>query len=118
MKNTVKTATKSRFKPTRILLIAFGALCALALGVFLFFYFHYSSLIDERLTGKRTQGESRIYTAPRRILVGETVDPGELVSYLQAAGYTEKESAESVGRIALAENALEIHPSLNSYFAG
>ncbi len=118
MKNSVKTAAKSRFKPTRILLIAFGALCALALGVFLYFYFHYSNLIDERLTGKQARGESRIYTAPRRILVGEAVDPGELASYLQAAGYTENESAESVGRIVQSENALEIHPSLNSYFAG
>ncbi len=113
-----QTDKKTWFTPARILLITLGAICALTVGAFLFFYIRYSNLIDERLTGNGNQGESRIYTAPRRILVGEPVDAGALAGYLQTAGYVENESVESTGRIAQTESSLEIRPSLNSYFAG
>jgi len=111
-------AKKSWFTPGRILFLGIGAAVALTIGTFLFFYLRYSSLIDKRLTGRMYQHESRIYTAPRRILVGETVTPKELSSYLQAAGYAEQDSTGGTGRITLTDSSIDIRPSLNSYFAG
>ena len=111
-------AKKSWFTPGRILFLGIGAAVALTIGTFLFFYLRYSSLIDKRLTGRMYQHESRIYTSPRRILVGETVTPKELSSYLQAAGYAEQDSTGGTGRITLTDSSIDIRPSLNSYFAG
>jgi penicillin-binding protein 1B len=111
-------APKSRFTAGRILFLGIGAAFALTIGTFIFFYLRFSSLIDQRLTSRMYQHESRIYTAPRRILVGETVTPKELSGYLQAAGYAEQDSTEGTGRITLTDSSIDIRPSLNSYFAG
>jgi penicillin-binding protein 1B len=115
--NKKRPAKKSWFTPTRILLISIGALFGLVLGALFFFYIRFSNRINAHLSGKPAEGESRIYTAPRRILVGETLTPKELASYLQTAGYTETESAGSAGQVTMTESSMEIRPSLNSYFA-
>ncbi len=101
-----------------ISLIVAGAVFALFAGALIYYYIHFSSLIDERLTGKSLQGESRIFTAPRRIMVGEIITPDQLASYLQAVGYSTAENSESAGRITVTESSVEIRPSANSYFAG
>ena len=113
-----KEKKPSRFSPAVIFLVVVGTVFVLAAGALIYYYHRFSNLIDERLTGKLLQSESRIFTAPKRILVGQTITLNELAGYLQAVGYSTDESAEGAGRIALTESSLEIHPSANSYFAG
>ncbi|MBN1569796.1 MAG: PBP1A family penicillin-binding protein [Acidobacteria bacterium] len=107
-----------KLSPVVILLIAVGAVFVLAVGTLIFYFVRFSSLIDERLTGKSLQSESRIFTAPRRIMVGEVISPGQLESYLKAVGYSEAGNSESAGRIVISESSIEIRPSANSFFAG
>jgi penicillin-binding protein 1B len=109
---------KAGFTSGRICVVAIGVGIALILGIFLLYYFRFSSLIDARLTGKLLQSESRIFTAPRRILVGEAISLDQMASYLQAAGYTAAGGAESTGQITVTKTSIDIRPSANSYFAG
>jgi penicillin-binding protein 1B len=107
-----------RFSPAVIFLFGIGAVFVFAAGALVYYYQRFSNLIDERLTGKLLQSESRIFTAPRRILVGQTITPNGLASYLQAVGYSTDETAESAGRITVTDSSLEIRPSADSYFSG
>ncbi len=93
------------------LLFATGA------GVFAYYYVHFGHVIDERLTGQVFQNTSRIYTAPRKIFLGEPLRPADVSSYLLTAGYSESEVPGSPGRYKVDGPVIEIHPSSNSYFS-
>jgi penicillin-binding protein 1B len=93
-------------------------LAVLVIGVLGYYYFQFSSLIDARLSGKLLRGESRVYTCPKRISVGETLEPGWILRYLQNAGYSAENSAEAAGQVKLLDSLIEIRPSTYSFFAG
>ncbi len=95
--------------------VFFLLLCA---GVFTYYYITYARMIRARLTGQVFQNTARIYTAPGRIFVGQTLSANELASYLQRAGYSENPLAGGSGRFAVHEAAVEVWPSPQSYFAG
>jgi penicillin-binding protein 1B len=113
-----KEQNKFKFPFVRILLISFAAAAILVLGAFGIYYRRYSVLIDARISGKLLRSESRIFTAPQRISVGEALSPRQLVAYLQAVGYSTKSSVESTGQLLLTDQSVLIRPSANSYFAG
>lgn len=89
---------------------------AFSLGALAFYYRVFSQMIDERLSGKPVRSESQIYTAPKRISIGEALSLSELESYLQTAGYATAEVAGATGRMRVAGASIEIWPSYNSYF--
>jgi penicillin-binding protein 1B len=107
---------KSRF--SLILLIFIGIALLWALATLVFYRHRFSGMIDARLSGKLSSSESRIFAAPKRISVGESISVEQLARYLHAAGYLVAGSAEGAGRITLMPSSLEIHPSSNSYFGG
>ncbi len=109
---------KSRFRLAAVSLIIAAVVTAPVAGVLAFYYYRFSRMIDERLSGKSFRSESRIFTAPRRISIGETLSLNQLASYLKTAGYSTARSSETTGQILLADSFIEIRPSANSYFAG
>jgi len=88
------------------------------LSVFTYYWVHYAHMIEQRLAGHAFQNTARIYTAPGRIFVGQALSANELASYLQRAGYSETQAGSTAGRFSLHRNAVDIWPSMESYFAG
>jgi penicillin-binding protein 1B len=109
------------FFTSRIGLAILGAALAILLagaGVFAFYYIQFGRLIDQRLTGQIFQNTSRVYSAPDRIYVGETMRLGDLAGYLLRAGYQEGPVAGSPGEFRATQATVEILPSTSSYFQG
>ncbi|MGH9702956.1 MAG: hypothetical protein ACRD4K_06245, partial [Candidatus Acidiferrales bacterium] len=50
-------------------------LFAAGVGTFVYYYIHFGHVIDERLSGQVFQNTSRIYTAPRKVFLGEPLRP-------------------------------------------
>jgi penicillin-binding protein 1B len=87
-------------------------------SIFAYYYIEFAHLIDQRLTGQVFQNTSRVYSAPERLYVGETMRPSELASYLLRAGYQEGAVEGSPGKFRVTASTVEIVPSLTSYFQG
>lgn len=94
-----------------LLLVAFTA-------VFVYFYVSYARMVESRLTGQVFQNTSRVFTAPRRIAVGQPMGSADLTAYLERAGYADAQVAGAVGRYRLAGSAVEVHPGPISHFGG
>lgn len=100
------------------ILVAALLLLVSAAGTFTYFYVRFSRMIDERLAGPVFSGTSRVFTAPRRIAVGEALSPAELAAYLLRVGYAEADVPGSLGLFRVHSRAVEIRPGPASYFAG
>ena len=87
-------------------------------GIAGFYYRSFSEMIDDRLSGRRVHGESLIFTSPKRVSVGQELDPDRLVSYLKMSGYSAVNDVEASGRITRTGNSIQIQPSTISYFGG
>ncbi len=109
---------KIKFSPVRVLLIAAGVVLAIISGMVVYYYNRASAMIDARLTGDALRIESRIFSSPRRVAVGESTPVDALRSYLQTAGYSEDNDPDAAGRIRADDSSIEIRPSKNSYFTG
>jgi penicillin-binding protein 1B len=101
-----------------VLLVAILAMLVGATSVFAYYYIQFGRLIDQRLTGQIYQNTSRVYSAPGRVFVGESLKPGELASYLLRAGYQEGVVAGAPGQFHVAGSTVIIQPSDESYFQG
>ncbi len=88
------------------------------LGLFTYYYVSFSRMIDARLAGHLYQQTSRVFTAPRRISVGEAMTPAQLVNYLQSAGYATGPIDGASGIYRLTNSSVDIRPGKLSYFAG
>jgi len=100
------------------LLVALLALLLAGASVVTYFYIQFGHLIDERLTGQVFQNTSRVYSAPGRIYVGETMRPSDLASQMLRAGYQEGPVTGSPGQYRVSGSTVEILPSPISYFQG
>ena len=89
-----------------------------ATSVFAYYYIQFGHLIDQRLTGQIFQNTSRVYSGPGHIYTGETLRAADLASYLLRAGYQEGSVEGAPGRFRVAGSAVEIRPSVDSYFQG
>jgi penicillin-binding protein 1B len=101
-----------------VALVSSGILAVLVIGILVFYYFQFSRLIDAGLSGELLRSESRVYTCPKRISVGETLESEWLLRYLQNAGYSAENNAGATGQTKLLDSVIEIRPSANSFFAG
>jgi penicillin-binding protein 1B len=102
------------------LLLLSGSALVLLTGTLIIGYYYagYARMIDARLGGSVFWKSSHIFSAPRRIAVGEPLTPSELAAYLVRAGYTEAEMPGSLGRFQIFGAAVEIYPGPGSYFEG
>ena len=109
---------KSKHIARNTILSILGGIIVVVLGLTALYYSRYSGMIDARLSGKTFHGESRLFTSPKRISVGERMTIDQLANYLQAAGYSTTMNSESAGQIVRTSSFMQIRPSANSYFAG
>lgn len=100
-----------------IIASCFGLLLIVA-GIFTYYWFAYSRMIDQRLSGRMFQTSARVYSAPDRVFDGEVLTPAQLVSQLQHDGYNETKVDGAPGWYSIAGNVVEIHPLRDSYFEG
>lgn len=89
-----------------------------ATSLFAYYYIQFGHLIDQRLTGQVFQNTSRVYSAPRHIYAGESLHAADLVDYLRRAGYQTGEISGSPGEYRVTGGAVEVRPSLDSYYHG
>ncbi|MGB0035419.1 MAG: PBP1A family penicillin-binding protein [Candidatus Acidiferrales bacterium] len=89
-----------------------------ATSVFAYYYIQFGHLIDQHLTGQVFQNTSRVFSAPRRIYVGQQLKPGDLAGYMLRAGYQEGDVPGAPGVFRVAGSMVEIRPSAASYFRG
>jgi penicillin-binding protein 1B len=110
-----------RIRRSRIVLAFLVIFCLLLAAVLIaggLVFARFNRLIDERLAGNIFQTTSRLFAAPKRISVGETVAPAELAHYLQATGYSEGNSGGTLGHYTVAGSTVEIVPGSESWFGG
>jgi penicillin-binding protein 1B len=99
----------------RVLLIGFGVLVLLTLGIFTFFYAKYSRLIDEKLRTGVFANTAKIYGAPRSVAVGDVTTPADIANELRRSGYNESHG-NSIGYFLVHPSFIEIFPGTESYF--
>src|SRR5690242_8059128 len=100
-----------------ILAGCFGLVLIFA-GIFAYYWFAFSRMIDQRLAGHMFQTSARVYSAPDRVFDGEVLTPAQLVSQLQHDGYNETKIDGAPGWYSVQGNVVEVHPLRDSYFEG
>src|SRR5690242_14577873 len=99
----------------RILVIGLALLVVLGLGVFTYFYSHYSRMIDEKLRAGPFAQTAKLYAAPQSVAVGDAMTPGQVAAELRRSGYNESRG-NPTGYYQLHPNAIEVFPGPDSYF--
>ena len=79
-------------------------------------YLHFSHMIDAGLPGLTLRRGPAIYTAPRRVMTGQTASAGELAQYLRLAGYGDNAGDSGRGRVQFSPSAMEVRPGPDSCF--
>ncbi|MGI9036350.1 MAG: transglycosylase domain-containing protein [Pyrinomonadaceae bacterium] len=77
-----------------------------------YYWSDYSDRINRLLAGEVFTRSAGVYSAPKQLKDGENVTPDDLIKYLKAAGYIEKNSQadNSRSRYQLSDNTLDIEP--------
>ncbi|MDR1727745.1 MAG: PBP1A family penicillin-binding protein [Acidobacteriota bacterium] len=106
-----------RFAFLRALLVAVLCVAFVAAGFVGYYYRSYSEKIDDWLSGKHIQGESLLFTRPKRVSVGQEVDPDWLATHLKNSGYSAT-GGDGTGRVTRTGSTFQIQPGVKSYFGG
>ncbi|HUJ21731.1 MAG TPA: PBP1A family penicillin-binding protein [Bryobacteraceae bacterium] len=122
-KKEVKVRVPRNARLTRFIVGPFGKIllaCVVLLvtaGVsgFTYYYVKYSRLIDQKLKAGPFANTSKIFAAPKVIAVGDAISPGDIVTDLRHAGYSESRG-NPMGWFNLRPDAIEIFPGRESYF--
>jgi len=118
-------AVKLHIKKTlfaRFLLSRWGKVfvitCILALatgvGVFSYYYVKYGRMIEDKLAAGPFDSTSRLYAAPRPVMVGDDGHLDEIAAYLRRCGYTESNTSRA-GWYHLRPDAIEINPGPDAF---
>jgi penicillin-binding protein 1B len=87
-------------------------------GIFAYYYFKYSRIIDARLSGRILQNTTQIFSAPEHISVGQAWGADDLAEYLTRVGYRPEADPNALGQYTTNGNIVDIRPSKLSYFGG
>jgi penicillin-binding protein 1B len=89
-----------------VLVVSLGFLSSV-----IYFYVHYSKIVDERLAAGYLTSNAGIYAAPRVLRAGQSISPERLTEILRRAGYVEGEASRVwSGRFVKTDGAIDIHP--------
>ena len=81
------------------------------LAVVVYFYFHYSNVVDQRLASGYLTSRAGLYAAPRVLRAGQHISRERLTEILRRAGYVDAEASRVwSGQFAVAGDAVEIFP--------
>src|ERR1041384_1787872 len=100
-----------RFLPSswgRLFVITFLVLGTAFIGVFSYYYLHYSRVIEAELRAGPFSNATLLYGAPHPLAVGEETSGEEIAAYLRRGGYTES-STNRMGWYRLRPDAVEIN---------
>ncbi|HEX6622722.1 MAG TPA: transglycosylase domain-containing protein, partial [Pyrinomonadaceae bacterium] len=82
-----------------------------SLAVVVYFYFHYSNVVDQRLASGYLTSRAGLYAAPRVLRAGQHISRERLTDILRRAGYVDSEASRVwSGQFAVAGDAVEIFP--------
>jgi penicillin-binding protein 1B len=81
-------------------------------GVFLYYYAHYSRIIDRRLSGEIFKNTARVYAVPHHIYPGQKLAPEAVIEGLQRAGFEPLKGHSDDGVYEFANNRITIYPTV------
>src|SRR5665647_989712 len=64
----------------KALLIAFLVANTFALGTFVYYYVHYSRIIEQKLNAGPFANTSMLFASPKIVMVGDEITPAEIVA--------------------------------------
>lgn len=101
-----------RFLLSPYVLAPLSLVLLLTIGVFVYYYFRFTELIDAGLRGEMFVRSSGIYAAAPELRPGSSVKLNAVLTHLKRIGYLESGTTENEkrGRYSLRGNTLEIEP--------
>ena len=93
----------------RTFVIAFLLLGLTATGVFSYYYFYYSRMIDAELRAGVFSNATLLYAAPRPVTVGEAITRDDIAAYLKRCGYS-SQNTNRMGWYLVRPDAVEVNP--------
>ena len=103
----------------RIALIAVAAVALTAFSVFVWFYFKYQGVVDERLKQPIFANTAKIFAAPREVRPGQKLTERLIANELRAAGYSTDGASQlsPLGTYSEGGQTITVHPGPQSYHA-
>src|SRR5688572_7682180 len=98
-----------------ILFSVLGLFFLACAGTFVFFYFKYAMIIDDKFGDGGIRTNSSVYAMPRQIAKGDKLTTDELLARLQRGGYTE-DASNKVGYYQRTPQGVVITTGPSSYF--
>jgi penicillin-binding protein 1B len=96
------------------LLLVFALAVTAGVSLFTYFYVKYARVIDEKLRAGVFSNTTLIYAAPRRVAVGEEIQPEEIAAYLRRCQYSESNSGHA-GWYRLRPDDIQVNPGPDAY---
>ena len=85
-----------------------------AAGVFSYYYFQYSRMIDAELRAGVFSNATLLYAAPRPVLVGEDISQDDIAAYLRRCGYSSS-NTNHMGWYQVRADGVEVNPGPDAY---
>jgi penicillin-binding protein 1B len=98
----------------RTFVIAFLLLGLTATGIFSYYYFQYSRMIDAELRAGPFSSATLLYAAPRPVTVGEAITRDDIAAYLKRCGYS-SQNTNRMGWFLVRPDAVEVNPGSEAY---
>jgi penicillin-binding protein 1B len=96
-----------------------GTFALIFFSVFMFYYFKYRGVVDERLQQPLFADTAKIYAAPREVRPGQKLNVTAIANELRSAGYTSDSSgqASQLGTYSEGGLSITVRPGAQSYHA-
>ena len=98
----------------RAFLVAFLLLGTTAVGIFSYYYFQYSRMIDAELRAGPFSSATLLYSAPRPVSLGEEIAGADIAAYLRRCGYSPSNTSR-MGWYLVRPDAVEVNPGPDAY---
>ena len=98
----------------RVFVVLFLLLGLTATGVFSYYYFQYSRMIEAELRAGPFSNATLLYAAPRPVLLGEQITGEDIAAYLKRTGYSPSNTSR-MGWYLVRPDAVEINPGPDAY---
>jgi len=98
----------------RVFIVTFLLLGITATGIFSFYYFRYSRMIEAELRAGPFSSATLLYAAPRQVSLGEQITGEDIATYLRRCGYSPS-STSRMGWFLIRPDAVEVNPGPDAY---
>jgi penicillin-binding protein 1B len=98
----------------RVFIVLFLLLGMTATGVFGYYYFQYSRMIEAELRTGPFSNATLLYSAPRQVMLGEEITGDDIAAYLRRCGYSTSNTSR-MGWYLVRPDAVEVNPGPDAY---